>query len=433
MRVKKYIAGDMQEAVRMIKEDLGSRAIIISTKKVRKGTGAFGLFGKPVLEVTAAKDEKSMPKTSDPDQYNGLLRKQNSSGSSYQNELAQNAPATPRNVKGEGNQTSQAAIHEDINELKDLVMDLRKGFRREINDDATISHLRYEMSELKNLVSTLVTQSGELRAGDLHENLIALFQQMSFNGVEEKFARRLVEEVQRKIPKAEINNFSYVKVYVARMFMQVLNIDPAPTKKSSKWGPKILTFLGPTGVGKTTTLAKIAGSEKLNNPDIKIGLITMDTFRIAAVSQLKEYGRIIRVPISVVNNPEELNRAVEDYRDKDLILIDTAGRSQRDELQMAELREYLSDSKDFQNILVLSATTKDSDLVEITKRFSRTPLGGVVFTKLDESTSYGSIFNHSIRFKLPITYLTTGQNVPEDIEPASRERLIDLLLNISGD
>ena len=215
--------------------------------------------------------------------------------------------------------------------------------------------------------------------------------------------------------------------------MQVLNIDPTPTAKTSKKWPKILTFLGPTGVGKTTTLAKIAGSEKLNNPELKVGLITMDTFRIAAVSQLKEYARIIRVPVMVANTPKELKKAIKEYRKMDLVLIDTAGRSQRDELQMAELREYLGNSDRFSNILVLSATTKDNDLIEITKRFSRTTLGGVVYTKLDESTSYGSIFNHSIRFKLPITYLTTGQNVPEDIEVASRERLIDLLLNISGD
>ena len=416
----------------MIRDDLGSKAIIISTKKVKKGTGVFGLFGNSVLEVTAARDEKSLPK-SNSDQYNALLEKQKANTGSYEDELALNAPATPRKVGAESNTTDQNAIREDINELKDLVADLRKGFRREINDEATISHLRYEMSELKGMVGTLVNRSSELRAEKLHENLIALFQQMSFNGVEEKFAKRLVEEVQRKIPRAEINNFSYVKVYVARMFMQVLNIDPTPTAKTSKKWPKILTFLGPTGVGKTTTLAKIAGSEKLNNPELKVGLITMDTFRIAAVSQLKEYARIIRVPVMVANTPKELKKAIKEYRKMDLVLIDTAGRSQRDELQMAELREYLGNSDRFSNILVLSATTKDNDLIEITKRFSRTTLGGVVYTKLDESTSYGSIFNHSIRFKLPITYLTTGQNVPEDIEVASRERLIDLLLNISGD
>ncbi len=119
------------------------------------------------------------------------------------------------------------------------------------------------------------------------------------------------------------------------------------------------------------------------------------------------------------------------FNKKDLILIDTAGRSQRDEVQMSELRDILRNFPDFANQLVLSSTTKDNDLIEITKRFSTVPLNGIIFTKLDESTSYGSIFNHSIRFKLPLTYLTTGQNVPDDIENTYRERLIDLLLNIS--
>jgi len=430
MQVKKYIAADMQEAVKMIKEDLGSRAIIISTKKIRKGSGAFGLFGKHVLEVTAARDDKPVKKVN-PDQYSGLLKKQKSTP--YEQELFNNAPSLPRKASTSSQSGNYNHLRDDINELKELVLDLRKGYRREVNDKATISHLRYEMAELKNLVGTLVTQSGELRAGDLHENLIALFQQMSFNGVEDKFARRLVEEVQKKIPQEEISNFSYVKVYVARMFMQVLHTNPNPTAKSSKWGPRVLTFLGSTGVGKTTTLAKIAGSEKLTNPEIKIGLITLDTFRIAAVTQLKEYARILSVPIKVVTSHKQLDQALEDFRDKDLVLIDTAGRSQRDELQMAELREFLVDNRECCNLLVLSATTKDSDLIEITKRFSTIPLGGVIFTKLDESTNYGSIFNHSIRFKLPLTYLTTGQNVPEDIEIASKERLIDLLLNISGD
>jgi flagellar biosynthesis protein FlhF len=207
---------------------------------------------------------------------------------------------------------------------------------------------------------------------------------------------------------------------------------PSPTSRGKNEGPRVLTFLGPTGVGKTTTLAKIAGKMKLSKADLKIGLLTLDTFRIAAVQQLQEYARIINAPLRVVNDRNQLEHALEEYHQKDLILIDTAGRSQRDEMQMAELREVLSPYQDFRNLLVLSATTKDGDLIEITKRFSQIPLSGVIFTKLDESTNYGSIFNHAIRFKLPLTYLTTGQNVPDDIEKATRDRLIDLLLNISS-
>jgi len=433
MQVKKYSASNMQEAIKMIKEDLGSNAIIISTKKIRKGSGAFGMFGNFMLEVTAARDNKVAK--SIPADYNGLLNQQQSE---YQSELKNNAPKNPRKVKSilPGTSDSQnkmiSNLQGDISELKDIVLDLRRGYRKERNDGANITHLRYELSELKNVVNTLVNQSSELRNDDLHENLIALFQQLCFNGIENKFARKLIEEVNKKIPKQEIANFPYVKIYVARMFMQVLKINADVTEKEKSNKPKILTFIGSTGVGKTTTLAKIAGSQKIANPELKIGMITLDTFRIAAVQQLQEYAKIINVPIRVVTDRNQLDHVLEEYKNKDLILIDTAGRSQRDEMQMSELRKVISGYSNFHNLLVLSATTKDNDLVEITKRFSSIPLKGVVFTKLDESTSYGSIFNHSIRFKLPIAYLTTGQNVPDDIETASRDRLIDLLLNISA-
>lgn len=431
MQVKKYTASNMQEAIKMIKDDLGSRAVIISTRKVRKGTGAFGMFGQHVLEVTAARDERT--KQVNPNEYNGLIKQQQQK-TEYEKEILLNSPRAPRKVETKEMPAINKNLQEDITELKEIVTDLRKGYRREINDTANVTHLRYELSELKNLVGMLVNQSSVLREDDLHENLIALYQQLSFNGVEEKFARRLIEEVKKKIPRQEIDNFSYVKIYVARMFMQVIKIMSAPTHKKKKAGgkPRILTFLGPTGVGKTTTLAKIAGTEKIENPGLKIGLITLDTFRIAAVQQLQEYARIINVPIRVVNDKAQLDHALAEFKKMDLILIDTAGRSQRDEMQMAELRDILKGYSSFDNLLVLSSTTKDNDQVEITKRFSTIPLNGVVFTKLDESTSYGSIFNHSIRFKLPLAYLTTGQNVPDDIENASRDRLIDLLLNISA-
>lgn len=432
MQVKKYIAQDMQEAVKMIKEELGSKAVILSTRKVRKGQGAFGLFGKYVLEVTAAKDDKpakSLPAVTHKSQ--GM--------SEYEREIRFNAPAAPRPAaektpawNGPARGANYPGIKEDITELKDILMELRKGVRRELNDEANVHHLRYELHELKHMIGSLITESSELRDSNLHENLVALYQQLVFNGVEAKFAKKLCDEVQRKVPKSELGNYAYVKIYLARMFMQVLNIHPGPADNIDQ-RPKVVSFVGPTGVGKTTTLAKVCAAERMRNPNLKIGLITMDTYRIGAVQQLKAYAQIIKVPIKVVSSPEEFKDAINGYREMDLVLVDTAGRSQRDEMQMSELREFLGVGQDFTNLLVLSSTTKDGDLLEITKRFSTAKLDGVIFTKLDESTSYGSIFNHAIRFKLPLAYLTTGQNVPEDIEQASRERLIDLLLNIAGD
>lgn len=422
MQVKKYVAINMQEAIQKIKKDLGSNAIIVSTKKIKPGGGAFGLFGKPMLEVTAARE---------------LSTQKNANPSLPENEATKavyNLPSLPTTpLSSKDGRKIVAPLQEDISELKDILQELRRGVRRDINDEASVTHMRYELSELKKMIGTLITESGKLENKNIHQNLLALYQQLTFNGVEEKFARRLIEEGQKKIPKEEIDHFSYVKLYIARMFMQVIKMDHEPLKPLLEKGPSTLAFIGPTGVGKTTSIAKIAAIEKTKFPEKKIALITIDTFRIAAVQQLQEYGRIIKLPVRVVATQEQFKDALQEFQEKDLILIDTAGRSQRDEMQMTELKTFLQDQEQIKKVLVLSTTTKNEDLTEITKRFGTIPLGGVLFTKLDESTSYGSIFNHAIRFKIPLMYLGTGQNVPEDLEVTSRERLIDILLNISGD
>jgi flagellar biosynthesis protein FlhF len=194
---------------------------------------------------------------------------------------------------------------------------------------------------------------------------------------------------------------------------------------------RIMALVGPTGVGKTTTVAKLA-SEQLLKFRQKVGLITIDTFRIAAVEQLKVYAKIMGVPISVVSGRDDLSLAIREFADRDAIFIDTGGRSQRDAVQMSEIYQIFGRDLPIEVYLTLSVTTKDTDQSEITRRFGQIPLAGVIYTKLDESTTFGSIFNHSIRFKTPVAYLTTGQKVPEDIEVATKERLVDLLLNIAG-
>jgi flagellar biosynthesis protein FlhF len=194
---------------------------------------------------------------------------------------------------------------------------------------------------------------------------------------------------------------------------------------------KVIALIGPTGVGKTTTAAKIASDQMLKRKR-RVGLITVDTFRIAAVEQLRTYAKIINVPLRIVSDRQEMDKAVERFSDCDVVVIDTGGCSQRDEGQMFELREIFDERGRIHNLLVLSSTTKDNDLNEITRKFGVMPIDGVIFTKLDESASYGTIFNHAIRFKKPVSFLSIGQKVPEDIEVATKERMVDLLLNISG-
>jgi flagellar biosynthesis protein FlhF len=220
-----------------------------------------------------------------------------------------------------------------------------------------------------------------------------------------------------------------VKIFLARMLMKIVRVTGGIRPEPQ--GQRIVALIGPTGVGKTTTVAKLA-SEQLIKHKRRVALITVDTFRIAAAEQLKVYARIMGVPIAVVNGKAELRQALESNAACEAIFIDTGGRSQRDELQMSELRKLFGGEERIEIALTLSATTKDSDQTDITRRFGELPVHSVLFTKLDESTTFGSLFNHSIRFKTPIGYLATGQKVPEDIEVASKERLVDLLLDISG-
>jgi len=434
MQIKRYRGADMHEALQKVKRDLGNDAVILSTRKVRGGIGAFGLFGKPMLEVTAARD------LDDADGSNGSLvnslsqvvqrgrlgRGARPAGAdTTENDLVRHFLARNRT----DTQSMLVPLQDDIQELRNLLQTVGNAQQNALRDDAALTQMRRDLSDMRQMMQTLAMQSAGLREADFPENLVVLFQQLCFNGMEEKFARRLVEESAKTIPPAHLEDFAYVKIFLARMLMKIMKVTGGIRVEPNQ--QRVVALVGPTGVGKTTTVAKLA-SEQLLKHRRKVALITVDTFRIAAVEQLKVYAKIMGVPITVVNNKTELDQAIRNFDDADVIFVDTGGRSQRDDLQMAELHTLFGGSEGMDIGLTLSATTKDADLAETTRRFGELPLASVVFTKLDESTVFGPIFNHAIRFKLPISFLTTGQKVPEDIETATKERLVDLLLNISG-
>ena len=191
---------------------------------------------------------------------------------------------------------------------------------------------------------------------------------------------------------------------------------------------KVYAFIGPTGVGKTTTLAKLAAQFTLFHQK-KIALITIDTYRIGAVEQLKTYGEIIGVPLDVVMTSEELHRTVMKHKDKDLIFIDTAGRPSSNVAQVKELMEFLGAvSLPLDTFLVLSATTKNKDMIKCIKEYGRIDINKIIFTKIDETRSLGSMLNVIYRTNIPIYYITDGQSVPDDIEQVYPEKLAKLLL-----
>lgn len=190
---------------------------------------------------------------------------------------------------------------------------------------------------------------------------------------------------------------------------------------------KIAALLGPTGVGKTTTLAKIAAQCVLEK-GISTAFITADTYRISAVEQLKTYADILGLPIAIVYTPDELKEAIQKFRQKQLILIDTAGRSQHNRRQMAELKEFLAVNQNIEKYLVLSATTKNEDAKDIIDKFSVCKPDKVIFTKTDETKSLGIILNILRRKEMRLSYLTNGQSVPDDIVPAEAGKLAELFL-----
>jgi flagellar biosynthesis protein FlhF len=197
--------------------------------------------------------------------------------------------------------------------------------------------------------------------------------------------------------------------------------------KLNRHGVRIVALLGTTGVGKTTTLAKIAAKFVLEQR-ISVALITADTYRISAVEQLKTYSDILELPLEIVYNPPELASAIERNRNKELILIDTAGRSQHNEYQMRELEEFMRVNPRIEKHLVISATTKFTDAKQIMNKFSQVNPDKIIFTKIDETGSVGMIVNLLNDNRYSLSYITTGQSVPDDIERASAEVLTNLLL-----
>lgn len=431
MQIKRFRGADMQEALQHVKREMGNDAIILSTRQVRGGRGTFGLFGKPMLEVTAARDAgenggdtagllAALPKSLG----KGRLALARAGGGSESDLLKQLVMRNQADT-----QSLLAPLQDEIQDLKEILHQVGDSHKSAVREGVSLSQIQSEMAEIRQTLQTLSLSTAGLREAEYPENLVVLFQQLIFNGVEEKFARRLIEESMKNIPSNEVEDFTYVKIFLARMLMKIVKVTGGLRVEPGR--QRIMALVGPTGVGKTTTVAKLA-SEQLLKFRQKVGLITIDTFRIAAVEQLKVYAKIMGVPISVVSGREDLGRAVREFSDRDVVFIDTGGRSQRDALQMSEIYQIFGGDSPIETYLTLAVTTKDTDQSEITRRFGQIPLAGVVYTKLDESTTFGSIFNHSIRFKTPVAYLTTGQKVPEDIEVATKERLVDLLLNIAG-
>ncbi len=359
-----------------MRRDLGADAVILTAREVRRRR-LFGLGPNSVVEVTAT---DTMPPAAPVATLRGSV-------------AVQPATVIPAAVKS----ASPARFGEDLSKLHAMVETLNRQGR--------VDHL----------------------LPDLPAPLVPIYSQLVEADVPEILARRLVRDVAEALEPDEFNHADSVRAALCETVEQCIAVAPPIAVVAGT--RRIVALVGPTGVGKTTTVAKLAANFKLAH-GVRVGLVTVNTYRIAAVEQLKTYAEIIDLPLSVVNDPAEMPRALEELGAVDLVFIDTAGRSPRDEVKIRELAEFLEQARPDEVHLVLSAVAGERSLRSAVERFAVVHVDRLILTKLDEADSLGAVLGVIGLSPRPVSYLTTGQAVPDDIERADRKRLARLILRL---
>ena len=443
MRIKVFKAESMKEAMALVKDELGIDAVILHTKKYKKG-GFLGYKSKEYVEVTAAVEDQPkrprMPKL--PDLSAAITA----------------APVVPKNVVAQYKTAGTEAAVTQAKQPEMQTAGLQEAVKPEtafkpmeparmqpVTESAPVSRvvkpmeqgipafeplkdeqqgkierLEDELAKMKTMLVQVMNQE------HVPEETVSLQEAMKLQEVDEAVRRDMILRMPAEAVIADKNSEEAQKALKSYIFQNMHIADGLELKADSRRA-KVAALIGATGVGKTTTLAKIAARLVLEQ-GISAALITADTYRISAVEQLKTYSDIIGLPLEIVYSPEELKKAIRKYRDKQLILIDTAGRSQHNERQMQELKDFLAVDESIEKYLVMSATTKSRDAKEILEKFSVCNPDKIVFTKTDETSSLGIILNLLYQQKIAAAYLTNGQSVPDDIVSAKADKIAELLL-----
>ncbi|WP_078547100.1 flagellar biosynthesis protein FlhF [Litchfieldia alkalitelluris] len=368
MKVKKYVAPTMPEVMNLIRTELGNEAVILNSKVVQS-KGVLGFFRKKNFEVIAALDHiepHAAPKeVLSPKTYNGQRKAED--------------PIRTKDFVNE------------IMEMKAMLNQIQTKTNTNLNLPKPIQQLHYLMNE-KELES------------DITESLISSLLSYWYKNKEQVEQKELLEYLKdlllKKISPIGMGGIDYQKKYV--------------------------TVVGPTGVGKTTTLAKMAAEAILKDKK-KVAFITTDTYRIAAIEQLKTYAKILDVPIEVSYNIEDFRKAKEKFEDFDLVFIDTAGRNFRKQQYVNDLKQIIDFNDDVERYLVLGVTSKYIDMMNIYHQFSIIKISKVIFSKVDETGNHGQMVNFMLKNNIGAAYITTGQNVPDDISEATPEMIINIL------
>jgi flagellar biosynthesis protein FlhF len=397
--IKKFQANTETEAIMLAKEELGKDAIVMNIKTISP-KGIYKLFRKSVVEITAAVDENI----------------------TYRNDKGKPAPAVA---------PARRTIFADV-----IYDEEPSGIqqRQTVNSsDTAPSAIEAKLNNLQSLLEKQINEKQgvdkeEAKAMETNKNLACIqliYNQLVNNEVDEKYANQIIAEIEGNLKRdASMDNI------LASIYQKIiLKLGQPKTIELTGKTPKFIFFIGPTGVGKTTTIAKIASKFKVNQKS-KVAFLTADTYRIAAVEQLRTYANILGIPMKVIYSEDEMLQAKEEYADYDIVFVDTAGRSHRSKDQRDDIEQLINTipEEEREVYLVLSATTKYRDLVKITEAYSEIIHYSLIFTKLDETGTIGNLFNIRMLTEAPLSYATFGQNVPDDITRVDAQSIAKQLL-----
>jgi len=401
MDLQTFKAPTMAEALGQVKTALGNDAIILHTRTyyLRRW---LGLRKREVVEITAGR------------------------GLNIGSKVNRRAPVM-RRVESPASR-APAMVNEPV--VREAPISGPKALIESPAMSNTImTGLAHEMESLKGLVRELAVQVRRKETPDVPQELFEHYVQLVQSQVSEDLASEIVRTVHRQLRPEHLSQPQFVREKLAEHLEQLLATS-GPITRTKTSGPHVVALIGPTGVGKTTTIAKLAANLKLREKN-KVGLITIDTYRIAAIDQLKKYADILNAPLRVVSSPDDMRDAVAAMRDCDFVLIDTAGRSPNDSMKLSELKAFLSAASPDEIHLVTSTTASEGSIELAINRFGELSVDKLIFTKLDEAAHVGAVLNILNRVNKPISYVTNGQDVPDDIEVAQGRRLAERILGSS--
>jgi flagellar biosynthesis protein FlhF len=289
------------------------------------------------------------------------------------------------------------------------------------------SQVGAEIDELNFMSNQLQHSTSESDVQHLPDELFQIYTDLIDADLEERIAQEFIEHL-RTETTVDLNDSFAMRAEMLRLVEKELHVS-GPLQASAGQG-KVVALVGPTGVGKTTTIAKLAANYRLRE-NKSVGLITVDTYRIAAVEQLRTYAEIIDLPMEVVSTPREMREAVARMRSLDLVLMDTAGRSPKDDVRIQELKAILAEANPAEVHLVLSAVGSAKSLTTTAERFAAVGTTAMIVTKLDEATGLGNLLSVARSCQLPVSYVTDGQNVPDDIQVAQKRTLAQQILGLN--